>query len=174
MLLRIVEVIAFAGFAASVAYTVLATACLWRFRRALSSQLSALRKSGTPASREPGAESLSVTIAKPLCGDEAGLYENLRSFCEQDYPEYQVVFGVREKTDPAAAIARRLIEDFPGRDLRLVVGDGEGGTNKKVSNLAAMQPLMKHELIVVSDSDMRVRRDYLRVVTASFADPHTG
>ncbi len=115
-----------------------------------------------------------MTIAKPLCGDEPGLYENLRSFCEQDYPEYQVVFGVRDASDPAAAVARKVIEELPGRDLQLVVEARLLGTNHKVSNLAAMQPSMKHAIIAVSDSDMRVGSDYLRAIVAPFADDSVG
>ncbi len=175
MVLRILELIAFAGFAVSAAYTLFAIVCVAR-----SSQLSGRRSdrkevTAPPAGCELGAASCpAVTIAKPLCGDEPELYENLRSFCEQDYPEYQVVFGVRDASDPAAVVARRVIEELPGRDLQLVVEARLHGTNHKVSNLAAMQPSMKHAIIAVSDSDMRVGRDYLRAVVAPFAEDSVG
>ncbi len=169
MLFRILELIAFLGFAVSAAYTVFAIICLVRFRTTLGSRLSPVgRQTAEEGSLPP------VTIAKPLCGDEPRLYENLRSFCEQEYPEYQVVFGVRDPNDPAAAVARRLIEELPGRDLQLVVDARIIGTNYKVSNLAAMQPSMKHGIIIVSDSDMRVGADYLGTVVARFADPAVG
>ena len=62
-----------------------------------------------------------VTVLKPICGVEPGLYDNQRSFCEQDYPAFQVVFGVRDARDPAIPIIERVIRDLPGRDLTLVV-----------------------------------------------------
>lgn len=163
MLLYGLEWIALAGFAASAAYTAYAIVCVVRFSHETQ-----------PAAASEDASTPPVTIAKPLCGDEPQLYDNLRSFCEQDYPPYQVVFGVRDESDPAAAVARRLIADLPGHDLQLVVDARESGTNRKVSNLLAMQASMKHDLIVISDSDMRVGPDYLRRVVAPFADSRTG
>ncbi|HET7586561.1 MAG TPA: bacteriohopanetetrol glucosamine biosynthesis glycosyltransferase HpnI [Gammaproteobacteria bacterium] len=107
-----------------------------------------------------------VTILKPLCGAEDGLYESLRSCCEQDYPEFQIVFGVRRETDPAVPIVRRLQAELPGRDLTLVVDERLIGSNYKVSNLANMLPAARHEVLVIADSDIRVGRDYLEAVTA--------
>jgi ceramide glucosyltransferase len=171
MLLRILELIAFLGFAASAAYTAFAIACVVRWSAGVPPAAIG------PSAHDPlfrfGNEP-PVTIAKPLCGDEPRLYENLRSFCEQDYPEYQVVFGVRDADDPAADVARRLIDERPGRDLQLVVDGRITGTNHKVSNLAAMQPAMKHGIILISDSDMHVGSDYLRAVVTPFADPGVG
>jgi len=115
-----------------------------------------------------------VTILKPVCGLDPGLYGNLRSFCEQDYPEFQVIFGVRDRDDPAVAVVERVIRDFPGRDLSLVVDDRVIGTNLKVSNLANMYGQVKHDILIVADSDMRVDRGYLKAVTAPFADPQVG
>ena len=115
-----------------------------------------------------------ATILKPLRGEEPGLYDNLRSFCEQDYPVYQVVFGVRDAGDPAAAVVERLVRDLPGRDLALVVDDRVIGSNFKASNLANMYAAAKHDLLVVSDSDMRVGPTYLGTVVAPLADPRVG
>jgi ceramide glucosyltransferase len=105
---------------------------------------------------------------------EPELYENLRSFCDQDYPDYLVVFGVRDAQDPAIAVIERIIKEFPKRDLSLVVDETVIGTNLKVSILASMYRSAKHDLIVVSDSDMRVERHYLRAVAAPFQDPLVG
>ena len=127
--------------------------------------------------RKPAAEATfrqPVTILKPICGLDPGLYGNLRSFCEQDYPDYQVIFGVRDAGDPAIAVIERVIADFPGRDLRLVIDERVIGTNLKVSNLANMMAQAKHDILVIADSDMRVGRNYLKAVTAPFEDARTG
>src|SRR5262249_26472485 len=75
-----------------------------------------------------------VTIFKPVRGADAEAYENFASFLRQDYPEYQIIFGLREESDPAIPIIRRLIADFPGRDIELVVSSDELGRNAKVSH----------------------------------------
>lgn len=100
--------------------------------------------------------------------------ENLRSFCLQDYEEFQVVFGVHDENDAALPIIRSLIEEFPDRDLSLVVDDTIIGSNYKVSNLANMFASARHDIIVIADSDMRVCRDYLKAVVAPFSDPKVG
>jgi ceramide glucosyltransferase len=115
-----------------------------------------------------------VTLLKPLCGDEPLLYENLRSFCEQDYPEFQIVFGVRDRDDPAAAVAQRLIDEFPERDIRLIIDGRSLGSNDKVSNLANMIGAARHAWLVIADSDIHVGRDYLRAVIGPLDDPAVG
>jgi ceramide glucosyltransferase len=116
----------------------------------------------------------SVTVLKPVCGLDQDLYENLRSFCEQDYPAYQVIFGVSDPEDPALAVIDKLIQALPEKDLSLVVNDRLIGTNRKVSNLANMYGSVKHEIVVIADSDMHVGPDYLRSVIASFRDTRVG
>lgn len=115
-----------------------------------------------------------VTVMKPVCGLDPGLYGNLRSFCEQDYPEFQVVFGVRDPNDPAIAVVERVIRDFPNRDLCLIVDERVIGANLKVSNLANMFDQAKYDILIIADSDMRVDAGYLRAVTAPFSDPKVG
>ena len=115
-----------------------------------------------------------VTILKPLCGAEPELYSCLRSFCDQDYPEFQVIFGVADAGDGAVAIVKRLMAEFPARDLALVVDSAVHGTNFKVGNLVNMARLVKHDVIVVSDSDTRVARDCLARVVAPLAEAKTG
>ena len=156
---RIALVIAVAAVTVSIVYLFWA---LWAVRA-----FGRLR----PAS---GTFTAPVTILKPVCGLDPGLYGNLRSFCEQDYPEFQVLFGVRDRDDPAIPVVERVIRDFPGRDLGLVVDERVIGTNLKVSNLANMYPRAKHDILVVADSDIRVDRTYLKAVTAPFADPKVG
>ena len=115
-----------------------------------------------------------VTILKPLHGEDAELYENLRSFCVQRYATYQVVFGVRNADDPAILVVRRLIAELPERDLALVVNPRVAGTNYKVSNLENMMAQAKHDILVIADSDMHVGPDYLAAVTASLAGSNVG
>lgn len=115
-----------------------------------------------------------VTLLKPLCGTEPGLEENLRSFCVQDYPAFQVVFGVRGRDDPAIPVAQRIIRDFPHRDMALVVTGRSRAANPKVANLLNMLPSAKHELLIIADSDMRVGSGYLRQVAGPFAEPEVG
>ncbi len=115
-----------------------------------------------------------VTILKPLCGIDHELYHNLRSFCEQDYPEYQIIFGIRHADDPAADIVKRIMLEFPGLDASLVADERTHGANLKISNLINMQVAAKHDILVIADSDMRVSSDYLSAITAPFRDDSTG
>jgi ceramide glucosyltransferase len=124
--------------------------------------------------RERSGNLPAVTILKPLCGVDVELYENLRSFCVQDYPVYQVIFGLRDAADPAAEIVRRLVQDLPEREIALVIDDRLAGPNLKVSNLANMDRASKYNLLVIADSDMRVQPDYLRSLVAPFQDPQVG
>jgi ceramide glucosyltransferase len=115
-----------------------------------------------------------VTVLKPLHGAEPGLYDNLRSFLDQDYPELQIVLGLRDRNDSALPIARALIEASPGRDIALVVDPRVAGSNLKVANLENMLPAARHDLLVLADSDMRVDRHYLASITAPLHDPRNG
>jgi ceramide glucosyltransferase len=115
-----------------------------------------------------------VTILKPLCGAEPETYECLRSFCDQDYPQFQVVFGVSDPHDPVLAIVERLRQEFPQRDLTLVIERRLHGSSRKVSNLINMMALVRHDFLVLSDSDVRVRRDYLAKVVAPLHDDGVG
>jgi ceramide glucosyltransferase len=115
-----------------------------------------------------------VTVLKPLHGAEPGLYENLSSFLDQEYPELQLVLGVRERHDGALPVARALIEARPERDIALVIEPRVTGSNLKVANLENMLPAARHDVIVMADSDMRVDPHYLATVTAPLQDPRTG
>jgi ceramide glucosyltransferase len=117
---------------------------------------------------------LPVTILKPLCGVEPETYECLRSFCDQAYPEFQVVFGVCDSNDPVLAVVHRLQREFPQRHLAVAIDRRQHGSNRKVSNLINMMPLARHEFLVLSDSDVRVQRDYLAKVAAPLHDGGVG
>ena len=115
-----------------------------------------------------------VTIFKPICGMEQRMDENLRSFCEQDYPEYQIIFGLHGNDDDAIPVIQKIIEDYPQLDLEMIIDTRLHGSNHKVSNLINMFPAAKHEILVVSDSDMRVQKNYLHNVVAPFANAANG
>jgi ceramide glucosyltransferase len=116
-----------------------------------------------------------VTLLKPLHGPEAGLHDSLASFCRQDYPgPVQIVFGVREVDDPAAGVVQGLRAEFPDADLELVVDATVHGPNGKISNLVNMARVIRHEVVVIADSDIRVERDYLRHLMGALEQPGVG
>ena len=116
----------------------------------------------------------SVTILKPVCGDEPLLEEAIQSFCMQDYPCFQLLIGARDADDPALGVARRLQARFPTYDIGIVVDPRLHGPNRKVSNLMNMLAAAKHPVLVISDSDTHVRPDYLTQVISALALPGTG
>ncbi len=115
-----------------------------------------------------------VSILKPLCGLDVGAYEKLSSFCQQAYPTYQIIFGVRDDVDPAIAIVRRIIKDFPQLDIKLVIDDRIIGNNLKVSNLANIAPHARHDLLLISDSDIKVGSDYLQRIVQPMQNDQVG
>lgn len=156
----VIRALALSAAGVGVAYLAFATARLIAFAR---------QPRVVPADDRRG-----VTILKPLYGDEPGLFENLCSFCEQDHEKLQVLFGVRDHDDPAAAIAERVIERFPERDLALIVDARVRCPNLKIANMLNMMEAAKHDVIFVADSDTRVGRSYVHSVLASFSDPDVG
>ncbi len=124
--------------------------------------------------RPPDRAPTPITVLKPLCGDEPRLEQNLATLCEQVYPEYQIVFGVRDPLDPAIAVVERLRARYPQCDIELVVDSRVYGTNFKVSNLINMMAAARHPWLVLADSDIAVKPDYLARVGAPLADPKVG
>jgi ceramide glucosyltransferase len=115
-----------------------------------------------------------ISILKPVCGLDRGAYNNWASFCRQDYLPYQIIFGVSDSNDPAIAVLRQLIRDFPKVDIRLVIDSRIIGSNLKVSNLANLEPYAQHNLLLISDSDIRVGRDYLQRLVQPMQNSQTG
>jgi ceramide glucosyltransferase len=115
-----------------------------------------------------------VSILKPLCGADPRAYESLRSHCEQDYPEFEIIFGVSDPNDVAVQLVQRLIQEFPERRIQLVVCPGVFGSNFKVSNLIQMIPEARHAHLLVNDSDIAVSPVYLRDVMAEFQEDRAG
>ena len=115
-----------------------------------------------------------VSILKPLKGTDPEIYESFRSHCLQDYPEYQIIFGVSDPNDPAIAEVERLQQEFPQRAIRMVYCNENLGANTKVGNLVQMLREARFEHLIVNDSDIRVESDYLRRVMAGLSDPANG
>ena len=159
--MKIINIIATLGTFSSLAYYVV---CIFSASKYL---------------REQHAEKLSrntlpVSILKPLKGIDPGMYESLRSHCLQDYPEYEIVFGVSEASDPSVEFVDRLKHEFPDHSIRLIVCEKNLGTNTKVSNLAQMLPHSRYEILLVNDSDIRVESSYLAQVAPMLSDPKVG
>jgi ceramide glucosyltransferase len=147
--------------ATPLAYYVVATVAAWRFfHRERARQL--------PSYSPP------VSLLKPVRGVDCGSYENFSSFCRQDYPEYEILFAVNDEADPAVPLIQRLKAEFPQRRIRLISGAEQIGANRKVNNLIALAREARHEILVLTDGDVRLGPNYLREVVAPFADARTG
>jgi ceramide glucosyltransferase len=143
-------------------YYVLACLAAFRFSR------SAIQR--TP----PVAEQPPVSILKPLHGVDFASYENYSSFCRQDYSAYEILFAVNDQSDPAVPLVQRLIAEHPDRQIRLFVGAEYFGANGKVNSLARLVREAQHEILALSDGDVRVNPQYLREVAAPLQDSNVG
>ena len=160
----VLKIVALLGCASSCAYYLF---CLW-------SAASFMRTAAESRSHAVSGALPPVSILKPLKGTDPDIYESFRSHCLQDYPEYEIIFGVSDASDPAVAAVNRLQSEFPNRNIRLLVCGERLGANVKVSNLHQMLAEARHEYLVVNDSDIRVEPDYLQRVTPPLSDERTG
>lgn len=125
--------------------------------------------------RRPAARVLPpVTILKPLKGVDRELYSCLESFCRLDYPVYQLVFTLASPDDPALPVVARLREKYPGLDMELVVSKCRIGLNPKINNVSNAAPFIKHDLLLLSDSDIRVEPGFLKLMAAALEDQAVG
>ena len=146
---------------APLVYYALATTAAWRFFRR-----ERARKS--PNYTPP------VSLLKPVRGLDFGSYANFASFCRLDYPAFEILFAVNDERDPAVPVIQRIIADFPQRKIRLLVGAEQLGANRKVNKLARLAKEAQHEVLVLTDGDVRVGPNYLREVVAPLANQKTG
>jgi ceramide glucosyltransferase len=115
-----------------------------------------------------------ISILKPLSGLDLDLESNLRTFFEQDYPTFEILFAIRAEADPAAEVVARLQRDYPRVPSRLVFTGEPPYPNAKVFSLDRMLAAVSNDLVVMSDSDIRVTPDLLRTIAAEFQDSHLG
>ena len=162
----LLEAVAAIGTVCSLAFYFLSALSLISF---LGDRRKKLKQPPLPSSQLPP-----VSILKPLKGVDPEIWESFCSYCEQEYPEFQLIFGVSDCGDPAIEVVRKLQAKYPHRSIDLIVCDRILGANIKVSNLAQMLPAAHHELLLVNDSDIRVPADYLRRVIAPFAEASVG
>jgi len=145
------------------AYYLLAMFAAFRFFRAAHHESSAVEGFHPP-----------VSILKPIRGLDREAYENYASFCRQDYPEFEILFAVSDASDPAIKEIERLIRDFPARPIRLLIGSEPVGASDKVNKLIRMARESRYEILVVSDSDVRVDDGFLRAIAPHFRGSETG
>jgi ceramide glucosyltransferase len=162
MFIRILLVIALLGTVTSTAYLVLVIAGVLRFLRRRREWIAA------PDFTPP------LSVLKPVHGLEPNLEENLESFFRQNYPDFELIFCARQANDPALQVARRLAEKYPGVPARFLTSGEPPWTNAKLYSLEKMWKQAAHDLLVISDSDVRVSPDYLREIVKPFVRPNVG
>lgn len=115
-----------------------------------------------------------ISILKPVNGIDADLLQNLLSFVNQDYPNYEIIIGVQSHTDPAIGLVRKLRTDFPNKKIKYAVSEQLLGYNPKVNNLYGMLPLAENDFMVISDSNVNADANYLRENIKYFRDENVG
>ncbi len=115
-----------------------------------------------------------ISILRPICGFDSKTYENLASFCRQDYPKYQIIFGVQSPKDSSMAVVNQIIHDFPQVDIQVTASYQSMGSNLKVSNLAHALTKAEYDILLLADSDVYVEPDYLQHVIQPLSNPKVG
>ncbi|ELR98270.1 bacteriohopanetetrol glucosamine biosynthesis glycosyltransferase HpnI [Gloeocapsa sp. PCC 73106] len=115
-----------------------------------------------------------VTILTPICGLEWELETSLISFCQQDYPRYQIIFCLQNQSDPCLNILKKIKNNFPDLDINIVTNPQAIGNNLKISNLANAVAIIKYPILVITDSDIQVKPNYLQQVVEPLQDNSVG
>jgi ceramide glucosyltransferase len=115
-----------------------------------------------------------VTVLKPVHGLEKNQRENLRSACIQDYAEYEVVFSVQDPEDAVIPLLKEIQQEFGPEHVTVAIEDCRAGTNGKINNMIGGLQHAKHDVLVISDSDVRLRPDYLKTIVGPLSDPEVG
>jgi ceramide glucosyltransferase len=160
-IVKTVEIVAALGSCAGVAYYILCIVSAARFRN-------------TQPSQTDHGSAFPISILKPLKGTDPQMLDSFRSHCHQNYPQYEIIFGVSDRADPAIPLVQQLQAEFPQRAIRLLFCEKNLGNNTKVSNLAQMVKAARYEHLVVNDSDIRVPSNYLQSISAQLSDANTG
>jgi ceramide glucosyltransferase len=122
----------------------------------------------------PGRYYPPISILKPLRGLGSNLFENLESFCIQDYPQYEIIFSLQDHNDPACKVALEIKEKYPDRDITVLVKRCEAGLNPKVNNLLPAYEIARYEYILISDSDVFADKDYVKEIIKYMENPQVG
>lgn len=145
------------------AYYVVVLIAAWRFFLGSTHAAVLIEKPAPP-----------VSLLKPIYGVDRETYENYASFCKLRYSEYEILFCVSDESDPAIPVIQQLIADFPDRDVRLLIGSERLGVSDKVNKLCRMVREAKHDILVVTDSDVRVAPHFLLPIVGAFERSETG
>jgi ceramide glucosyltransferase len=115
-----------------------------------------------------------VTLLKPLCGNEPNLRANIASFFDQEYPEFEIIFGARTLDDPALAVVQEVRKDYPFVPVKVIISGEPTAANAKICSLQKMYAVARYDYLVISDSDVQVKPNYIREVVADLLDPEVG
>jgi len=171
MIFRILLDIGIFGLCTSTISAVLAVIGLARF---LADGRRVRSRNAEGASTTPAGPAPPVSLLKPLDGEEPNLDAHLASFFDQDYPHFEILFCARSASDPGLAVARRVAARYPHIPTRFLSTGDQTYINAKVSSLELMHAAAQHEIFIISDSDVRVARNYVHEVAAPFADQKVG
>jgi ceramide glucosyltransferase len=148
---------------APLAYYLIALYCSWEYFRAA--------KAGTQPSNSPMPP---ASILKPVRGVDRDAYDNFSSFCALDYPQYEILFAVADADDPVLPVLRKLQAEYSNVPIRVLTDIPQIGANRKINNLCRLAAAARYDLLVISDSDVRVAPEYLRQVAAAFSNGNVG
>jgi len=149
---------------------------IWTVRSTLRLKATGYRLKETEENKSSAYSLFSpaVSILKPLKGLDDNLFDNLASFCTQDYPEYEVIFSLQDHNDPAYKVARKIKDKYPETHISIIVERCEDGLNPKVNNLIPAYKASQYDYVLISDSNVMVDKNYLKEIVRHMEDPNVG